>query len=144
MNFSNLTYRRRPVFRTGTYSNFPLIRRVVHSPLIFLIKLMQPSISYSNLGFFEISYIQSEFLFPLTENPSVIRSFSRNSELHCLKRHTIYRNTILFTAEKRFYSLLISSCNIFIILQFPVNCSRQGILLPLLFPKFTTFPVILT
>ena len=63
---------------------------------------MQPSISYSNLGFFEISYIQSEFLFPLTKTRQLFEVFSRNSELHCLKKHKIYRNAILFTPEKPF------------------------------------------
>ena len=135
-------YSRLPVFRTDTYSNFPLIRSVFHFPQNFLNKLMQiPSViqtcSYSKFRIFEVI-----FLFPLTKHSSVIQSFSKNSDLlHCLKTQKINRNSdFIYSKKSRFYS----SCNIFIILQYPVNCRRQRILISLMSPKFTAFPVILT
>ena len=50
-------YSRPTVFRTGTYSNFPPIQSVFHSPWIFLNKLMQITISYWYLQLFKISYM---------------------------------------------------------------------------------------
>ena len=76
------------------------MRSVLHSSSIFLNKLMQIFISYSNLQLFGISFIRSDFLFPLTKNPSLIRSFSKNSDLHCLKTQKINRNSDFIYSKK--------------------------------------------
>ena len=109
-------YSRLPIFRIDTYSNFPLIRSVYHSPWIFLNKLMQNSISYSNLQLFKILYIRSDFLFPLTKNPSVIPSFFENSDWHCLTTQNrnsdfIYSKKAIFTVYKPVLVIYSSSYN---------------------------------
>ena len=82
-----LKVKKLPVFRTGTYSKH------FSFPADFLKK-------HSNLQLFEILYIQSDFLLPLAKNPSVIRSFSKNFDLHWLKTQKINRSSD-FTCTKK-------------------------------------------
>ena len=69
---------------------------------------MQISISYSNLQLFKFSYNRSDFSFSLTKNPSLIRSFSKNSGLHCSKTQKMNRNNHFIYPRKAVSTIYIS------------------------------------